>query len=159
MDLQLDLYLIRHPRPAVPAGLCYGSTDLALAAEEGEGSVAAARLRPLLPQDAPFLSSPLTRCRLLAQALALVVVLAFLMVSTFRYRSFKGVDLRRRRSYITLVGIALFFLLVASHPEGSVLALTSLYTVSGPLAWAASALRRRFHPGEPRAADEPQPAR
>ena len=91
--------------------------------------------------------------------LALVVVLAFLMVSTFRYRSFKGVDLRRRRSYITLVGIALFFLLVASHPEGSVLALTSLYSVSGPLAWAASALRRRSHPGEPRAADEPQPAR
>ena len=91
--------------------------------------------------------------------LALVVVLAFLMVSTFRYRSFKGVDLRRRRSYITLVGIALFFLLVASHPEGSVLALASLYTVSGPFAWAASALRRRSHPGEPRAADEPQPAR
>ena len=69
MDLQLDLYLIRHPRPAVPAGLCYGSTDLALAAEEAEGSVAAARLRPLLPAGVPLLSSPLARCRLLAQAL------------------------------------------------------------------------------------------
>ena len=70
MDLQLDLYLIRHPRPAVPAGLCYGSTDLALAAEEEEGSVAAARLRPLLPAGVPLLSSPLARCRLLAQALS-----------------------------------------------------------------------------------------
>ena len=36
--------------------------------------------------------------------LALVVVLAFLMVSTFRYRSFKGFDLRRRRSYISVLG-------------------------------------------------------
>lgn len=70
MDLQLDLFLIRHPRPAAPAGLCYGSTDLALAAEEEEGSVAAARLHPLLPQGAFLLSSPLTRCRLLAQALS-----------------------------------------------------------------------------------------
>ena len=91
--------------------------------------------------------------------LALVVVLAFLMVSTFRYRSFKGVDLRRRRSYLSVLGIALIFLLVAAHPEGSVLALTSLYTVSGPLAWAVSALRRRADPKEPQTLDEPQPAR
>jgi CDP-diacylglycerol---serine O-phosphatidyltransferase len=91
--------------------------------------------------------------------LSLVVALAFLMVSTFRYRSFKGVDLRRRRSYISVVGIALLFLLVAVHPEGSLLALTSLYTVSGPLAWAISALRRRADPKEPQALDEPQAAR
>ena len=91
--------------------------------------------------------------------LVLVVVLAFLMVSTFRYRSFKGIDLRRRRSYISVLGIALLFLLVAAHPEGSLLALTSLYTVSGPVAWALSALRRRAEPKEPRTVDEPQPAR
>ena len=91
--------------------------------------------------------------------LSLVVALAFLMVSTFRYRSFKGVDLRRRRSYLSVLGIALIFLLVAAHPEGSVLALTSLYTVSGPLAWAVSALRRRADPKEPQTLDEPQPAR
>ena len=35
---------------------------------------------------------------------ALVVALGFLMVSTFRYRSFKGIDLRRRRSYISVLG-------------------------------------------------------
>jgi CDP-diacylglycerol--serine O-phosphatidyltransferase len=91
--------------------------------------------------------------------LSLVVALAFLMVSTFRYRSFKGVDLRRRRSYISVVGIALLFLLVAAHPEGSLLALTSLYTASGPLAWVVSSLRRRADPKEPPALDEPQPAR
>ncbi len=89
--------------------------------------------------------------------LALVVALAFLMVSTFRYRSFKGVDLRRRRSYITVLGIALLFLLVATQAEVSLLAVTSLYTASGPLAWAASTLfRRRDDPPQP--VDEPQPA-
>jgi len=89
-----------------------------------------------------------------AATLALVVVLGFLMVSTFRYRSFKGVDLRRRRSYISVLGIALLFLLVAAHPEASLLAATSLYTVSGPLGWALSALRRRDDRSEP----HPQPA-
>ncbi|HSD25670.1 MAG TPA: CDP-diacylglycerol--serine O-phosphatidyltransferase [Vicinamibacteria bacterium] len=91
-------------------------------------------------------------------ALALVVALGFLMVSTFRYRSFKGVDLRRRRSYISVLGIALLFLLVAVHPEASLLAVTSLYTVSGPLAWAVSALRRRGDPAARSTVNEPQPA-
>jgi len=81
--------------------------------------------------------------------LALVVVLAFLMVSTFRYRSFKGVDLRRRRSYITVLGIALLFLMVASHPEVSILAVTGLYTVSGPVAYAWGFVRRREEPPPP----------
>ncbi len=87
--------------------------------------------------------------------LALVVALAFLMVSTFRYRSFKGVDLRRRRSYISVLGLVLLFLLVATQPEASLLAATSLYTASGPAAWAVGALRRREEP--PRPVDDPQP--
>jgi CDP-diacylglycerol--serine O-phosphatidyltransferase len=93
-----------------------------------------------------------------ALVLALVVVLGFLMVSTFRYRSFKGVDLRRRRSYMTVLGIALLFLLIAAHPEATLLAATSLYTVSGPLAWAAGALRRRRQPPVERPAGEVEPA-
>jgi hypothetical protein len=47
-------------------------------------------------------------------------------------------------------------LLVATQPEASLLAATSLYTLSGPLAAAASALRRRDDPPQP--VDEPQPA-
>jgi CDP-diacylglycerol--serine O-phosphatidyltransferase len=81
-----------------------------------------------------------------ALVLALVVVLAFLMVSTFRYHSFKGVDLRRRRSYISVLGIALLFLMVAAHPEISILAVTSVYTISGPLAFAWGLRRRREDP-------------
>lgn len=62
----MQLFLIRHPRPDVASGLCYGRSDLALA--EDAASVAAA-LRPLLPKDTPLFSSPLTRCRSLADAL------------------------------------------------------------------------------------------
>ena len=36
--------------------------------------------------------------------LALLIVLSFLMVSTFRYSSFKKFDLKSRRSYVTVVG-------------------------------------------------------
>jgi alpha-ribazole phosphatase len=60
------LYLIRHPQPAVPPGICYGSTDLALA---GDPALDADALRHLLPADAPLYASPLTRCRLLAERL------------------------------------------------------------------------------------------
>ncbi len=79
-------------------------------------------------------------------ALALVVILAFLMVSTLRYRSFKGLDLRKRRSYINVLGIAVAFVFIATHPEYSLLALASLYTVSGPSLYLAGMFRRRHEP-------------
>ena len=62
----MQLYLIRHPRPDVAPGICYGRSDLALAED---ATSAAAALRPLLPEDLPLFSSPLTRCRSLAAAL------------------------------------------------------------------------------------------
>jgi CDP-diacylglycerol---serine O-phosphatidyltransferase len=65
--------------------------------------------------------------------LGLVVTLSFLMVSTLRYWSFKGVDLRRRRSYINVLGIALLFLLVAAEPPAALLVMSCVYTLSGPV--------------------------
>ena len=62
----MRLFLIRHPPPAVPPGLCYGRSDLPLADDPARYADA---LRPLLPQGAPVYSSPLQRCRLLAEAL------------------------------------------------------------------------------------------
>lgn len=61
----MQLFLIRHPRPQVAADVCYGQSDVALAED---AATVAARIKPLLP-DVPFYSSPLTRCRLLAEAL------------------------------------------------------------------------------------------
>ncbi len=62
----MRLFLIRHPPPAVPPGTCYGATDLPLA---DDPAAYAEALRPLLPADVPIYSSPLMRCRLLAEAL------------------------------------------------------------------------------------------
>ncbi|MCP2936467.1 hypothetical protein NK983_27680, partial [Salmonella enterica subsp. enterica serovar Typhimurium] len=63
----LDLYLVRHPKPAVDPALCYGAADLPVAEDI---AACAARLAPLLPSGARVVSSPLTRARLLAEAVA-----------------------------------------------------------------------------------------
>jgi CDP-diacylglycerol--serine O-phosphatidyltransferase len=73
----------------------------------------------------------------------LVVGLGFLMVSTFRYPSFKGVDLRRRRSYLAVLGIAIFFIFVFANFEYSLLALASLYTLWAPGSYLFGLLFRR----------------
>ena len=81
-----------------------------------------------------------------AVALSLTVVLAFLMVSTLRYHSFKKLDLRTRRSYLIVLGIALMFLLVALHPRSVLLLLASLYWLSGPTFYVLGLARRRSDP-------------
>lgn len=62
----MELYLIRHTRPTCPEGLCYGQSEVQV--DPAEVRTAAARLRPLLP-PARLFSSPLRRCRHLAQEL------------------------------------------------------------------------------------------
>lgn len=62
----MRLYLIRHSRPAVAEGVCYGQTDLALAEPVAD---LAQSLRTKLPAGLPLYSSPLRRCRDLAIAL------------------------------------------------------------------------------------------
>ncbi len=64
----MRLILVRHPRPLVAAGLCYGSTDLAVAPDELARAHAA--LTATLPSDLPVFSSPLERCAGLARRLA-----------------------------------------------------------------------------------------
>jgi CDP-diacylglycerol--serine O-phosphatidyltransferase len=88
---------------------------------------------------------PETRVERFEATLALVVMiaLAFLMVSTLRYHSFKSIDLRARRSYIDVLGIALFFLLIFLHPEISLLAMATAYTLSGPATRVINLFRRR----------------
>ena len=81
--------------------------------------------------------------------LSLTVVLAFLMVSTFRYWSFKTLDLKTRQSYINVLGIALFLMLIALHPEWVLLAGATLFWLSGPLGYVAGLFRRRNPPPAP----------
>jgi alpha-ribazole phosphatase len=64
----MQLYLIRHPKTVVKDGICYGRTDLAVDAAEVERI--AALLMPRLPDNIDIWSSPLQRCRLLAERIA-----------------------------------------------------------------------------------------
>ena len=70
----MSLILVRHPPPLIAPGICYGSTDLAVAPSELARVLAALsdtlpRDLPL-PNDLPLFSSPLRRCAELANALA-----------------------------------------------------------------------------------------
>jgi len=62
------LWLVRHGRPLVDAGVCYGATDVA--ADPLHTAQIAAMLADRLPLGAEVRSSPLQRCLLLAQAVA-----------------------------------------------------------------------------------------
>jgi alpha-ribazole phosphatase len=59
------LHLVRHPRPLVEPGICYGRLDVA---GENAGAVAGT-LRGELPPGLPVWTSPLRRCLALAEAL------------------------------------------------------------------------------------------
>lgn len=61
------LWLVRHPRPCIAEGVCYGSSDLP--ADAGATERQAAELAELLPQHIPLFCSPLQRCTALAGAL------------------------------------------------------------------------------------------
>ena len=61
----MRLHLIRHPKPLIEPGICYGQLDI-LAKIENSDLV---RLRAELLPDLPVWSSPLLRCRQLAEQL------------------------------------------------------------------------------------------
>lgn len=82
---------------------------------------------------------------LVATALLLIGVL---MVSTFRYSSFKKFDLRKRWSFRALIPIAALVLVFYYIPYAVFLVLTVVYTLSGPLSWLISRVRGGSRPEE-----------
>ncbi|WP_206953569.1 histidine phosphatase family protein [Trinickia acidisoli] len=68
----MDLVLIRHPAPAIDAGVCYGKTDVPLAGDAAESARALARRLAALdaPLPAYLATSPLQRCAGVARWLA-----------------------------------------------------------------------------------------
>lgn len=90
--------------------------------------------------------------------LAVMLGLGVLMVSTFRYHSFKKVDMRRRQSYRMVLPLAAVILVAVIRPEAFFMAAAVLYTLSGPLAWIVGRLRRDPAPGEDPATGPTPPA-
>ena len=68
----MRLILIRHPAPQIAAGLCYGSSDVAIAPSVLRAALAtlATTLPPPSQVNLPIYSSPLQRCATLSLALA-----------------------------------------------------------------------------------------
>lgn len=62
----MQVFLIRHPRPLIEAGRCYGRLDV----DCEDSQPIAERLRASIPPDTPVITSPLRRARRLAEALA-----------------------------------------------------------------------------------------
>ncbi len=93
---------------------------------------------------------------IIGMALLLVGVL---MVSTFRYNSFKKIDLRKRWSYRAFVPFAAILLVIIFIPRATLLAIAVVYTLSGPVSAALSRLRlgRGPRPEEPPVEPPPPP--
>jgi CDP-diacylglycerol--serine O-phosphatidyltransferase len=75
--------------------------------------------------------------------LAMVLVPAFLMVSTIRFRSFKTIDLQIRRPYTVLFLIAAALMAVATHPRFVLVGLSYAYLMSAFVGLALSRFRHR----------------
>jgi len=65
--------------------------------------------------------------------LLLVATLALLMVSRFRYRSFKDLGLRDRKSYINVLPLAVMMVGILIWPRWVMLAIAAIYLLSAPV--------------------------
>ncbi len=64
-----------------------------------------------------------------------VYFLAFLMVSSIKYRSFKHLELRKKKSFSILIFAILIVYIIAALPELFIFVLIGGYVVDGPLEW------------------------
>jgi len=81
--------------------------------------------------------------------LVLLALVAFLMVSTWRYPSFKEINLLRPRSPLTVVLICCVFYLTWNFGQPFLLALATSYVASGIVIRIAGIIRRRFRRNPP----------
>jgi CDP-diacylglycerol--serine O-phosphatidyltransferase len=87
---------------------------------------------------------PITWWPLAVAWLVLLALLSFLMVSTWRYYSFKDINLLRPRSPLTVILLGAFVYLIWNWPQPVLLAMGLTYVGSGIVTRIGGALRRRF---------------
>ncbi len=76
-------------------------------------------------------------------ALVLVLLPAFLMVSTVRFRSFKTIDLGLRRSYVNLIVMAAIIAVIWTHPQVTLVVLSYTYLTSAFVELVITRIRHR----------------
>jgi len=95
---------------------------------------------------------PISSWLLASLWLALMGLLSFLMVSTWRYRSFKDFTLTRPRSPLTVVALASLIYLIVNYSQPVLLAMAVTYVSSGILIRVGGIVRRLL-----RKPPQPQP--
>jgi CDP-diacylglycerol---serine O-phosphatidyltransferase len=96
-----------------------------------------------------FDSDPITWWGFSAVWLALLGLLAFLMISTWRYPSFKDLSLTRPRTPLTVVLVGILICLIWTLSRPVLLAISVCYMASGIVIRIAGIVRRRLHPAPP----------
>src|SRR5215469_4808333 len=81
--------------------------------------------------------------------LALLLLLGFLMVSTWRYYSFKGINLNKAYSPLIIIVIGGLIYATWNYSETVLLALAVAYVGSGIVIRVGGIIRRRLRPGPP----------
>ena len=92
-----------------------------------------------------FDSWPITSWQLSVAWIATLALLGFLMVSTWRYYSFKGINLRSPRSSLIVVLLGLLIVLIWFYSQIILLLLAMAYVMSGMVIRVLGILRR-FRP-------------
>jgi len=73
----------------------------------------------------------------------LVFVLSFLMISKIKYRSFKDLNVRAKKSYIAVFVFAFVFSIIALWPTKSIAVLSYAYMLSGPFSELKHLLKKK----------------
>jgi CDP-diacylglycerol--serine O-phosphatidyltransferase len=88
--------------------------------------------------------------------IGLLGLLSFLMVSTWRYPSFKDLSLMRPRSPLTFVLVSILIYLVWDLSQPILLGMSVCYVLSGIVIRAGGIVRRRLRPSQPAPENRPE---
>jgi CDP-diacylglycerol--serine O-phosphatidyltransferase len=96
-------------------------------------------------------SEPITFWPLTIAWLALLALLSFLMVSTWRYYSFKDISLMRPRSSLTVILVGILIALIWNYSQPVLVSCAACYVASGIVIRLGGILRRRhLRPAPPK---------
>lgn len=127
-----------HP-PAHPTGLPQKKHFVGMPIPAAAGFIAAV----VHFVSGAFKFNSLTEWQLGATWLVVLGVLAFLMVSTIRYPSFKDLDLRNRKPFVSVIGIGVLIAAIYYYSEYVLLVLAAVYAFSGLVSKLSGLMRSR----------------
>ena len=81
--------------------------------------------------------------------MALVAITGFLMVSTWRYRSFKDLNLMRPLSPLSVILLAAIIYMILNYSKPVLLGLAIAYVGAGPVVRIGGSIRRHFRRNSP----------